>query len=116
MSWPAVGFLFSGFIMPFDESKNLAVGSKVRVSEAMDVPEWCEWDDDKGRTSGVLKKRLQLMFFRGDKKITAEVVYVPKESEREKLRRQGRVKLRLREPSGAMLTITADPSKLVRVR
>ena len=102
--------------MSFDETKNMAVGSKVRVVAPMDVPEWAEWDDDKGRTSAILKKRLMLLFFRGDKKITAEVVYVPKETEREKLRRQGRIKLRLRESSGAMLNITADPSKLTRLR
>ena len=102
--------------MSFDGSKHLAVGTKVRVAVAMDVPEWSTWDDDKGRTSASLKKRLQQSFFRGDKKITAEVMYVPKETEREKLRRKGQVKLRIRESSGAMLNITADPEKLVKCR
>jgi len=52
------------------------------------------------------------MFFKGSNKITAEVVYVAKESDREKLRRLGRIKVRLRDPSGSMLVITADPQQL----
>ena len=102
--------------MGFEGTKKFAAGTKVRVAEPMDVPEWSEWDDDAGRTSGQLKKRLQGMFFRGDKKITAEVVYIAKESEREGLERKGRVKLRLREPSGSQLVITADPTKLVTAK
>ncbi len=102
--------------MAFDLSKNLAAGTKVRVSSPTDVPEWCTWDDDHGRTSGNVKKRLQMLFFRGDKKINAEVVYIAKESERENLRRKGRVKVRVREPSGSCLVITADPTKLMPAR
>ena len=100
--------------MAFDQNKYMAVGSRVRVSEPMAVPEWSTWDDDRGRTNPSVKKRLQAAFFRGDRKISAEVVYIGKESEREKLRRQGRIKLRVRAPSGAMLSITADPSRLVK--
>jgi len=100
--------------MPFDQNKYVAVGSKVRVAEPMGVPEWSTWDDDRGRTSSSVKKRLLAAFFRGERKVSAEVVYISKESEREKLRRQGRIKLRIREPSGATLSITADPSRLVK--
>ena len=100
--------------MAFNQSKYMAAGSRVRVTEPMDVPEWSTWDDDKGRTSGSVKRRLQASFFRGDRKISAEVVYISKESEREKLRRKGQIKLRLREASGTMLSITADPSRLVK--
>jgi hypothetical protein len=100
--------------MAFDMNKNLPVGAKVRVAEPMEPPDWSTWDDDKGRTSGTVKKRLQGMFFRGDKKVVAEIVYIAKETEREKLRRNGQIKVRLRDPSGAMLTITADPAKLTR--
>jgi hypothetical protein len=100
--------------MAFDQKKYMAVGSKVRVSEPMEVPDWSTWDDDRGRTSSSVKRRLQAAFFRGDRKVSAEVVYISRESEREKLRRQGRIKLRVREPSGAMLSITADPSHLVK--
>jgi hypothetical protein len=100
--------------MGFNLNRNLPVGAKVRVVEPTEPPEWSVWDDDKGRTSGPVKKRLHGMFFRGDKKVTAEVVYVAKETDREKLRRKGQIKVRLRDPSGATLTITADPGKLVR--
>jgi hypothetical protein len=97
-----------------DASKHLPVGSKVKVKEPGSVPRWSMWDDDKGRTSGPVKKRLQEMFFKGDRKISAEIVFVSKESEREKLQRDGRCKVRLREPSGSCITITADPSNLVK--
>lgn len=91
------------------ESKTLTVGSKVRVAQPMDAPDSIEWDDDGGRTSGLLKKRLIASFFKQDKRITAEVVYIAKESEREKLRRKGLVKLRLRHQSGSMLNIKVEP-------
>lgn len=100
--------------MSFNMNKFLAVGTKVRIATPMNVPEWSTWDDDHGRTSGLLKKRLQTQFFKGDKKVTAEVVYVSRESEREKLRRKNQVKVRVKDQSGCMLVITADPSKLVR--
>lgn len=98
--------------MAFDGAKYLAVGSKVRVTSPVEVPDWSTWDDDHGRISSQIKKRLQHQFFQGSNKILAEVVYVSKESEREKLRRQGRIKVRLRDPSGSMLVITADPTQL----
>jgi hypothetical protein len=98
--------------MSFDGNKYLAVGAKVRVTTPIDVPDWSTWDDDHGRTSSQNKKRLQYQFFQGSNKILAEVMYVAKESEREKLRRQGRIKIRLRDPSGCMLVITADPNNL----
>lgn len=94
------------------ETKALSVGSKVFVTQAMDAPDGIEWDDDAGRTSGLLKKRLIASFFKQDKRISAEVVYIAKESEREKLRRKGLVKIRLRHQSGSMLTITVEPRYL----
>lgn len=96
-------------------NKALAGGTKVVVANPGPVPEWSEWDDDGGRTSGSLKKRLQEMFFRGERKITAEIVYVSSESEREALKRKGRVKVRLKEPSGSMLVVTADSTNLKTV-
>ena len=96
--------------------KQLSVGAKVRVVQPMDVPEGSEWDDDKGRISASLKKRLQLQFFRGHAKVMAEIVYVGKESERERLRRKGLVKLRLRDPAGSMLTITAPATCVAKGR
>jgi hypothetical protein len=99
--------------MAFDTSKYLAIGAKVRVAEPMEVPDNSSWDDDKGRTSGTLKKRLQSLFFQGSRKISAEVLYIAKESERDRLRRKGLIKIRLRDPSGVMLNITAEPRHLV---
>lgn len=94
------------------ESKTLTVGSKVRAAQPIDAPEGIQWDDDGGRTSGLLKKRLIASFFKQDKRVAAEVVYIAKESEREKLRRKGLVKIRLRHQSGSMLNITVDPRYL----
>lgn len=98
----------------FSTNRAFASGTKVRVAQATEVPEWSTWDDDHGRTSGLLKKRLQSQFFKGDKKVNAEIVYIAKESEREKLRRKGQVKVRVKDQSGCSLVITADPAKLVR--
>lgn len=82
------------------------------VNQAMDPPDGIEWDDDAGRTSGLLKKRLITSFFKQDKRINAEVVYIAKESERERLRRKGLIKVRLRHQSGSTLTITVEPRYL----
>ena len=101
--------------MAFDV-KNFAAGTKVRVAEPTEVPEWSEWDDDGGRISSSVKKRLQQMFFRGDKKLGAEIVYIASEEERERLRRKGQTKVRIRDQSGCAITITADPSKLTKGR
>ena len=102
--------------MGFNLNKHMAAGTKVRVSQPMEVPTWSKWDDDRGRTSTPVKKRLQSMFFDGNPKVSAEVVYISSETERQKLRRLGHVKLRLRESSGTALTITADPSHLINSR
>jgi hypothetical protein len=94
------------------EAKSLSVGSKVKVAQPMDAPDGVKWDDDAGRTSGLLKKRLISSFFKQDQRITAEVVYIGRESEREALRRKGLIKIRLRHISGSMLTISMDPRYL----
>jgi hypothetical protein len=91
----------------------MAVGTKVKIKNPGDPPENSGWDDDGGRTSAMMKKRLQSQFFRGDPKLTAEVMYVPKESERERLRRKGLIKVRVRDQAGCMLNLTADPKNLV---
>ena len=101
--------------MAFGGSKHLAAGVKVRVAEPMAVPDWSVWDDDGGRTSSSVKRRLQAKFFQGNRKLAAEVLYIPKQSEREKLRRLGRVKVRVRDQSGCMLSIIADPTHLKSV-
>lgn len=97
------------------EGKHIAAGTKVSVVEPMAVPKWSECDDDKGRTSVPTKQRLQQLFFRGDKKVAAEVVYIANETERDTLRRLGRVKVRIRESSGSMVTCTAEAERLRKV-
>ncbi len=100
--------------MPEQNAKapHLPAGTRVRVITPGDPPPWSEWDDDGGRTGGSVKKRMQQMFFRGDRKISAEVVFIGSEAERDELRRKGRVKVRLREAAGTIITITADAHNL----
>lgn len=93
-------------------AKTLVAGTKVKVITPGDPPAWSEWDDDKGRTGPPVKKRLQTQFFRGDPKIAAEVLYIANESERDELRKKGRVKVRIKEASGSMIVITADAGNL----
>lgn len=94
------------------QSKSLAAGAKVRIKEPGPVPQWSEWDEDGQRTSGPVKKRLQRMFFQGDKRIHAEVLYVPNETERDKLRNLGRCKVQIRDSAGSSIVITADATNL----
>jgi uncharacterized protein YhfF len=96
--------------------QELASGTRVRIRESMDVPQWSEWDDDKGRASAPTKRRLQQLFFKGSKKVTGEIVYVAKESERDKLRRIGRCKVRIRDSSGAAVVITCEHGLLTSAR
>jgi uncharacterized protein YhfF len=93
-------------------NKFLAVGTKVRVTQPSEPPDWSTWEDDSGRTSGQVKKRLQQLFFRGDKRVTAEIVYVSSESERDALKRKGLTKVRVKEAAGSSITITAELANL----
>ena len=95
-------------------SKNFPAGTKVKVIKSMEVPHYSTWDDDRGRISTPAKKTLLQRFFEGSQKIAAEIVYVSKESERNKLKKAGQIKIRLRESSGATLIITANPEILVK--
>lgn len=89
-------------------SKFVPAGTKVRVVEPGPVPAYSKWEDDKQRTSTPVKRRLQELFFKGDRKIQAEVVYVSSESERDRLRLKGQVKVQLRDPAGSCIVITAE--------
>ena len=80
--------------MGFAQTNHFGSGTKVRVAKPMAVPQWSTWDDDKGRVSTPVKRRLQTLFFKGDKRLSAEVMYVANETEREKLRRLGRITAR----------------------
>jgi hypothetical protein len=60
-----------------------------------------------------VKRRIQDQFFKGDRRVQAEVVYIGNESLRDKLRKQERVKIELRDPAGVMVTILADAKNLI---
>lgn len=100
--------------MPFNLRRHLGEGTEARVTEPMDVPEDSVWDDDGGRTSTRVKKSLQARFFRGDRHLSAEVVYVAKDSERKRLRRKGLIKLCVHDAARSILVLTVDPAKLER--
>ncbi|HSW46923.1 MAG TPA: hypothetical protein VLM89_15280 [Phycisphaerae bacterium] len=100
----------------FGSSIHFAAGTRVHVSSPMEVPEWSSWDDDRGRVSTPVKKRLQGAFFKGDRKVGAEVVYIPHEGERDRLRRLGRIKVRARDASGTAVIFTAESKALARSR
>ena len=91
-----------------------SIGLKVKLIAPMNVPTWCEWDDDRGRVSSHAKAVIRDKFFKGDPKVSAEIVHIPSEVEREKLRKLGRTKLRLRMPSGDSIIIAAELSHLTR--
>ena len=86
--------------------------TRVKVANPMEVPAHSTWDDDRGRTSGMLKKRMQSQFFKGSANITGEIIYVASPTERDNLRRKGLIKIRIRDAAGTMLKITADPRSL----
>jgi hypothetical protein len=90
----------------------ITAGTRVKVRAPMSVPNDSTWDDDKQRTSNSVKKRLQQLFFKGDRRIQAEVVYISSESVREKLKRKQQVKVSLRDPAGSAVVITASVNDL----
>lgn len=92
--------------------KFMAAGTRVRVREAGAVPHWSTWDDDRQRTSNSVKKRLQEMFFGGDRKILGQILFVSSESTRDLLRKKNQVKVEIRNAAGQRLIITADANNL----
>jgi hypothetical protein len=102
--------------MGFESNIHLAAGTRVQVAIPMETPDWSAWDDDRGRVSTPVKKRLQGAFFKGDRKVSAEVVYIPGETERERLRRLGRVKVRARDASGTAVVFVAEARALTKSR
>jgi hypothetical protein len=89
-------------------------GSKVKINQATTAPDWSKWDDDRGRTCTSVKKQLRDKFYHGEEKLSVEVIYVAKESERERLRKQGRTKVRLRDPAGASIILEVDAACLIK--
>lgn len=93
-------------------SLTLAAGTRVKVKSPGTVPQWSVWDDDKQRTSTPVKKRLQQLFFRGDRRISASLVYIGSEALRDRLRARNQVKVEVRDPAGASIIILADATNL----
>lgn len=88
-------------------AKHLSAGTRVKVIEPMSVPTDSAWDDDGQRTSTPVKKRLQQLFFKGDRRVQASIVYVASESVRAMLKRKNQFKVELRDPAGSSVVITA---------
>ncbi len=96
-------------------SSSVAAGARVKVKAPGSVPEWSTWDDDHQRTSTSVKKRLQEMFFKGDKRIVGTVVYITSEAVRDRLKAKNQVKVELRDSAGASIIILADAANLVQM-
>ena len=92
--------------------KFLTAGTRVKVREPGSVPEWSVWDNDGQRVSNSVKKRLQQLFFNGDRRVVGTVLYLTKESEREQLRRHNRVKVEVRDSAGCSVIFTAETENL----
>ncbi len=92
---------------------NLSSGARVRVKTPGNVPSWSVWDPCQ-RTSTSTKRRLQEQFFKGDRRVAAEVVYVESEAMRERLRTTGRVKLQLRDAAGQSVVVLAESRNLTQ--
>lgn len=93
-------------------NRSLAAGTRVKIAEPMSVPSESVWESDNNRTSNNVKKRLQELFFKGDRRIQAEVIYITSETERVRLRRKNLIKVQLRDPAGSIIQITASPEHL----
>ena len=87
-------------------------GSKVRIKTPTLVPDWSVWDDDKGRCSASVKKKLRQDFYMKNIKLSVETVYIAKETEREKLRKLNRTKVRIRHPNGSSIVLIVDLENL----
>lgn len=93
-------------------TRSMSAGTRVKVATPGEVPDWSEWDDDGQRVSNSVKRRLQQLFFRGDRRVCGIVVYIIKESERERLRRNGWVKIEVRDSAGSSVVFTAEAENL----
>lgn len=93
-------------------ARSWAAGSRVKVKRPGTVPEWSTWDDDGHRTSTSVKRRLQQLFFRGDTRISASIVYIASESLRDRLKTKQQVKVEVRDAAGASVVLLADATNL----
>ncbi len=98
--------------MAMQTAKFISAGTRVKVTKPISVPQASTWDNDGGRCSTPVKKRLQQLFFKGDKRISGEVVYIGSEDVRTRLRAKGLLKVMIRDAAGSMITITAPAESL----
>lgn len=101
--------------MMLKSARHYVAGTCVKVTAPSTVPECSAWDSDRQRTSTSMKRRLQQLFFKGDRRVTGRVVYVGSESTRQQLNKKGMIKIELRDAAGSRIVITADPDNLRRV-
>lgn len=94
-------------------ARSWAAGSRVKIKKPGAVPEWSTWDDDGHRTSTSVKRRLQQLFFRGDRRIGASIVYVASESLRDRMKAKQQVKVEVRDAAGSSVIVLADASNLI---
>lgn len=94
-------------------TKSMAAGTRVKVKKPGAVPVDSTWDDDGQRTSTPVKRRLQQLFFKGDKRVSASVVYVSSETLRARLKNRKQVKVELRDAAGASIVIVAPSENLI---
>ena len=94
------------------KARPLLAGTRVRVRAPITVPPDCTWDDDFQRTSTSVKRRLQELFFQGDRTLHAEIVYVVSETERVRLQRKNQLKVEVRSPAGSSIIINAPVEHL----
>ncbi len=91
---------------------SLGAGARVKVKNPGPVPTWSTWENDQ-RTSTSVKRRLQQLFFKGDRRITGHVVYIASESQRDRLKSKGKVKVELRDPAGSSVIVLAENDNLI---
>lgn len=92
-------------------TKHITAGTRVKVIEPMSIPTDSVWDRCE-RTSNPVKKRMQEMFFKGDKRISATVVFITGETERARMKRKELTKIELRDAAGSSITITTPVTSI----
>jgi len=95
-----------------EPKKFIVAGTRVKVKSPGDVPPGSVCDPDGHRVSTTVKRRLQRLFYKGDRRVTGTVVYVGSELERERLRRSGQVKVEVRDATGASVVFTVGVGDL----
>ena len=94
-------------------SVSLGAGARVKVKTPGLVPEWSKWEPCQ-RTSSSVKRRLQQLFFKGDRRVSASVVYIANESARDRLKANGHTKVELRDAAGCSVVILAETRNLAK--